>query len=888
MTGPDTARSAPSWEEKMKLVASDAAAGDFFGDNHNVSLDGDTVVVGAHGDDDHGSSSGSAYVFVKTGETWAQQAKLTASDGNAGDHFGFGVSLHGDTAIIGAEGDDDHGSSSGSAYVFVRSEGAWTQQAKLVPDDGAPSVQYGWDVSLDGNTAIIGARLDDAPGSNSGSAYVFVRSGTTWTQQAKLVAADGAPQDYFGASVSLDGDSLIVGAYGDDDHGSGSGSAYIFTRSGTIWTQQAKLVAADGDSGDAFGWDVAIADDTVIIGADGDDDHGYGSAYIFVREGPAWSQQGPKLTSDDPGNSGQYGVSVSLDGETAVVGDWAADVADNSAQGTVHVYTRAGTIWTQQAKLVAGDGDPGDVFGHSVSIDGDRIVVGADGNDDHGSNSGSAYIFASSEVTEVDTDGDGLPDSWEEHGINVAIDGTVSLCSPSPEPCDVPLHSTAEPFGADPLRKDVFLFIDWLEAVDHDHEPLAASLNRVRDAFATAPIPPRLGGPGIRLHYVINTAGQPEEGSSLGSVSDLSTCDWNLIGFIRDRPGGMPMAYRRVFHYGLFAHNACELGLSHNPSSDEIGLYEGASEFLVAQGRLDRQPNRELKEATTVMHELGHNLGLGHGGIVTSRDGEPSRADSINCKPNHLSVMNTLLATGIASPENFPGILGESSGVLNKGRLDYSRFDEENLADLHEIALSETVGFGSSGVSSTHNTIYFCPDNTLNLTGINDVPIDWDCENLGNIVASNINFYDDPLGTPPGSHNPCYFGLDNDEVLTTSNEWLGLVYNGGMIGALGRVPPEAPRYIESQEPTFREIEVLREALGTVKDRTQNREATLLTPASVGGEAHGIVSANSKLRTSDKMPVFAFVQARMGLVGILLLSILLLVVLAVARRSHTAR
>ncbi|MBA7679911.1 hypothetical protein ES703_88217 [subsurface metagenome] len=176
-------------------------------------------------DDDNGSNSGSAYIFKRDGTSWSEQAKLTASDGAAYDRFGSSVSVSGDYAIVGALLDDDNGTSSGSAYIFRRYGTSWSEQAKLTASDGAASDRFGSSVSVSGDYTIAGAYGDD---SSSGSAYIFERSGTSWSEQAKLLASDGAASDYFGWSVSISGVYAIVGAYLDDDSGGGSGSAYMF------------------------------------------------------------------------------------------------------------------------------------------------------------------------------------------------------------------------------------------------------------------------------------------------------------------------------------------------------------------------------------------------------------------------------------------------------------------------------------------------------------------------------------------------------------------------------------------------------------------------------------------------------------------------------------
>ena len=215
--------------------------------------------------------------------TVTEDARLLASDGATGDNFGWSASVSGDTAVVGACRDDDNGSDSGSAYVYVRSGSAWSEQAKLTASDAAADDYFGYSVSVSGDSAVVGAHCDDDNGSNSGSAYAYVRSGSTWAEQAKLLPGDGAADDLFGRSVSVSGDMAVVGADGDDDNGMDSGSAYIFVRSGSIWSEQAKLTASDGAADDRFGSSVSVSGDTAAVGALGDDDNGFssGSACIF-------------------------------------------------------------------------------------------------------------------------------------------------------------------------------------------------------------------------------------------------------------------------------------------------------------------------------------------------------------------------------------------------------------------------------------------------------------------------------------------------------------------------------------------------------------------------------------------------------------------------------
>ena len=280
----------PSLEIK-KLLATDGQAGDYFGWSVAISGDGNTAIIGARGDG-NATDAGSAYIFVRSGTNWSYQAKLLASDGQSGDYFGRSVALSsdGNTAIIGAYLDDDKATDAGAAYIYVRSGTNWTYQTKLLASDGQASDYFGYSVAIsgDGNTAIIGAYGDDDKATNAGAAYIFTRSNTDWIQQTKLLASNGQGGDYFGYSVAIsrDGDTAIIGAYGDDDKAIDAGSAYIFVRSGTNWSYQTKLLASDGQANDYFGYSVAISGDgnTAIIGAYADDDKGTdaGSAYIFA------------------------------------------------------------------------------------------------------------------------------------------------------------------------------------------------------------------------------------------------------------------------------------------------------------------------------------------------------------------------------------------------------------------------------------------------------------------------------------------------------------------------------------------------------------------------------------------------------------------------------
>ncbi len=362
------------YNDDMKLLASDAAVDDRFG--VSVSVSGDIAVIGAYFDDDAGSNSGSAYVFRRSGTNWVQEAKLTASDAAANNHFGHRVSVSGDTAMIAAN-NGGFGSAFGVVYVFKRSGTNWVQEAKLTASDTGRFNGFGSSISMSGDRAVIGA----SGANDTGAVYVFKRSGTNWVQEAKLRASDAGARDQFGYRVSVSGDTAVIGAFADDDGGRDSGAAYVFTRSGTTWRQEAKLTASDAAEVDRFGMSVSVSGDIAVIGAYLDDDAGSnsGSAYVFTRSGTTWTQEA-KLTASDAASGDYFGVSVSVSGDRAMIGAY----GDDAFTGSAYVFTRSGTTWTQEAKLTTSNAARYSYFGYSVSMSDNRAVIGAYGGDDGG------------------------------------------------------------------------------------------------------------------------------------------------------------------------------------------------------------------------------------------------------------------------------------------------------------------------------------------------------------------------------------------------------------------------------------------------------------------------------------------------------------------------
>ncbi len=470
---------------KPALVASTQLS-HWFG--FSVAVSGDTAVIGAPQEDssslgvdsspnDTAEKAGAAYVFTWTGLAWVQEAYLkpaAVGTTQTDDRFGWSVAISGDTIVVGAIREDgaslgvnsmpiEGATDAGAAYVFTRTGGVWSQQAYLKPAAvGSTQVsdQFGWSVGIDGDTIVVGA-YDEASstlGVNSspdelapgaGAAYVFTRTGGVWTQQAYLKpGAVGTTQanDHFGNSVGVSGDTIVVGAFQEDSSSLGvnsvpnelapaSGAAYVFARNAGVWSQEAYLKPAavgTSQSGDFFGTSVAVSGDTVVVGANGEDSStvginstpnegssSSGAAYVFIRNAGLWSQEaylkpaavGTSQTFDS------FGWSVAISGDSAVVGAIGEDsstTAVNSAPnesaggaGAAYVFTRSFGVWSQRDYLKAaavGTAQLDDEFGYSVAISGDRVAVGAyledsaslgvdSTPDEAAADAGAAYLF---------------------------------------------------------------------------------------------------------------------------------------------------------------------------------------------------------------------------------------------------------------------------------------------------------------------------------------------------------------------------------------------------------------------------------------------------------------------------------------------------------------
>ena len=390
-----------SWVESAKLSDGETASEDQFG--VSVAISGNFAISGAQQDDDIAPNAGAAYVFERSGTLWLQRMKLTANDAKAGDLFGNAVAMDDTTVLVGAPGVDDAGPEAGAAYVFVQVGDEWIQQARLIADDLEIFDRFGSAVAVHADTAIVGAHGKDEVGADSGVAYVFVRSGNSWTQQAKLTHQGAVPGDLFGFAVGVYENNALIGAYRSDAAGPDSGAVYLFTRNGRTWIQDLLLIPNDVAIGDEFGYSLNLTEGAAIIGAPKEDRHldDMGAAYVFVETRDGWVQQA-KLTAKDAETGDEFGSAVAIHEDTIIVGAWKdnhplfdldGDPTIQIDKGSAYSFLRDGLSWVEKRRIEAGGTNRSDLFGASVAIRGSFAIVGASGSDNAGDNSGSAFIY---------------------------------------------------------------------------------------------------------------------------------------------------------------------------------------------------------------------------------------------------------------------------------------------------------------------------------------------------------------------------------------------------------------------------------------------------------------------------------------------------------------
>jgi len=374
---------------ETKLTASDAVRGDEFG--RAVAVQGNVAVVGAP---NAGFGSGAAYVFERTTTGWQLNQKLNVPDMSA-SFFGTSVAIDGDRIVVGAPGDLNVDVGAGAAYVFVRTFTKWTPEAKLIGSENSAFDSFGISVAIKGDRIVCGAYGNsDLNQTEVGSAYVFHRTNGLWLQEQELTANDGASLARFGLSVTMNEDTIAVGADGDSELGFFSGAVYVFSFDGSNWMQQQKLHAQDPQESASFGYHLAMDGDTMVIGAPQNQvgTHTLGAAYVFSRRSQGWLQD-RKLAAKDSDTFDGFGLRVAISEDTIAVGS----VNDHEAAlsgGAAYVYKRNGQSgWSLHEKLFASDAARDDAFGSAVAVSNNTVLVGAFGRSDVAFLAGAAYIY---------------------------------------------------------------------------------------------------------------------------------------------------------------------------------------------------------------------------------------------------------------------------------------------------------------------------------------------------------------------------------------------------------------------------------------------------------------------------------------------------------------
>ena len=427
------------WQQRDKLLAPAAGASSL---GWAVALSGDTLAASAP--DSGPSNSGAVEVFVRSAAGWSHQAHVESPDPQSSGYFGRNVALSGDTLVVGEVNGRTGGVATGAAWVFVRAGATWSLQARLDPGGLQQYDNFGSAVGVSGDTAVVGASGADGAVMFSGRAWAFTRSGSAWSAQAEL--SPSAPQEYdsLGSAVALDGDTAVVGA--EAGLVGPSGYACVFTRSGAAWTEQARLQPGDLHGDDFFGFSVALSGDGAAVGARGQDlsdpsNDNHGAVYVFRRTGSAWSQEA-RLTAPDGALGASLGWSVAMSGDVVVAGAPAADPPLAGAPGVALVFARQAGAWHRVAKLVPADSAASDYLGTGVAAGNGVVAVGASRADTvQGAHSGAVYAFGP--FVKGDFDHDLRTDLVLRHvpgtgHVAWLMDGPVRVGPPAPIAPDLP------------------------------------------------------------------------------------------------------------------------------------------------------------------------------------------------------------------------------------------------------------------------------------------------------------------------------------------------------------------------------------------------------------------------------------------------------------------
>jgi len=381
-------------EYEFKLPSSDDGDLQGMGVKGAIDVHGDYAIVGAFGDNTNGGQSGAAYMFERCGSEWLEIQQFIPGDNSAGDRYGRGVAIWDNFAIVGAPYDDDKGNNSGSAYVYQLVDGIWEFDQKITALDGSSSDWFGWTVSIWEDYIMIGAQNDYGDVAFSGSAFIYKYINNHWTFQSKLLAPDAGLFDNFGLSVDIRSGYAIVGADENDGAFDNTGAAYIYKNVNDSWNYETKLVASNVAAEDKFGFDVAISDSMAVVSSLDHDTivNNAGAVYVYENQGGGvWTEQ-DILISPENIVSENFGITVDFNEQFLIAGT-TTGFGISSQTGAAYLHSYNGTSWEYEQKIYSDDGDHADFFGVTSSLDGSTIMLGAMGDDSNGGNAGSVYMY---------------------------------------------------------------------------------------------------------------------------------------------------------------------------------------------------------------------------------------------------------------------------------------------------------------------------------------------------------------------------------------------------------------------------------------------------------------------------------------------------------------